>query len=138
MKKIILPLIVGFLLAGCSSMVTIPRESKNALRYAPDVIVESKNFHGNYQYLAKCWDERAEKQKVDFSNATYMKIYSELELAEIVVQWDGFGDTGFGVLIEIKKTNPTESIVNAYGMGAIGHKKIPEWLSILESCGNSQ
>lgn len=133
MRKLSIFILVLFL-TGCAHNVTIPRDSKNALRYAPDVIIENKIFDANYQYLAKCWDERAEKLSVDFSNATFLNIYSELDLAEIIVKWSSFGNKAYAILIELRKKSNTETIVNAYGLGYFGKKYIPEWLSVMQSC----
>lgn len=40
-------------------MISVPRDSKDALRYASEVKEENLIFNSNYQAIAKCWDEKA-------------------------------------------------------------------------------
>ncbi len=123
----------SILLSGCSSMISVPRDSKDALRYASEVKEENLIFNSNYQAIAKCWDEKAEKQRIDFSNATYLNIYSDLGVAEITVKTSG----GYFVFIEALKVSDEQSKVNAYGMGQIGKTNIPNWLSIMRACSRA-
>lgn len=120
-------------LSGCSSMISIPRDSKDALRYASDIKEENLIFNSNYQAISKCWDEKAERHRVDFSNATYLNIYSDLGSAEITVKASG----GYFILIEILKISDKQSRVNAYGVGQIGRSNIPNWLSIMRACSRT-
>jgi len=119
-------------LGGCSSMETLPRDNKDALRYSPDIKEDNLTFNANYQALVKCWDEKAEKQKVNFSNATHTNIYSDLGVAEITVSYDNY----YYLFIEVLKVTNDKSTVNAYGMGQLGSSNIPNWLSIMRTCAN--
>lgn len=127
LKKVVL---FSFLLNGCSSMISVPRESKDALRYVSEVKEENLIFNSNYQAIAKCWDEKAEKHRIDFSNATYLNIYSDLGVAEITIKTS----SGYFVFIEVLKVSDEQSKVNAYGVGQIGRTDIPSWLSIIGAC----
>lgn len=122
--------LVSALLSGCTSMISVPRDSKDALRYASDVKEENVIFNSNYQAIAKCWEEKSEKPRIDFSNATYLNIYSDLGIAEITVKTSG----GYFVFIEILKVSDDRTKVNAYGMGQLGRSNIPNWLSIMRAC----
>lgn len=129
MRKILAVVLILSLMSGCA--ITNPRSSKDAMRYTPDAMIKGERFEGNYQQLAKCWDERAEKATINARNATYLNIYSELNMAEILVKWSG---ENYAVLIEIFKIDDSSSYVDAFGVGAMGKAAIPKWLSVLKSC----
>jgi len=129
-KMLKVVILFAIFLGGCSSMVTIPRDNKDALRYSPDIREDNLTFNANYQALVRCWDEKAEKQKINFSNATYTNIYSDLGVAEITVSYDSY----YYLFIEVLKVTNDKTTVNAYGMGEIGNSNIPNWLSIMRTC----
>lgn len=112
-------------LQGCTLMKT-----KQELRQA-EISRENIVLRGNYQSLLKCWDDKAEKQSIDNVNQTFSQIYQGLGVAEISV---GGAGGKYAVYIELKSEAVDRTLVNAYGTGYLGAQKIPEWLSLLESC----
>lgn len=127
-------ILFSILLGGCSSIEgIIPRDSKDALRYASEVKEENVVFNSNYQAIAKCWDEKAEKPSIDFSNATYLNIYSDLGTAEITVKTSD----GYFMFVEVLKVSDEQSKVNAYGLGQMSKSFIPNWLSIMGACSRA-
>ena len=112
-------------LVGCTVMKT-KQERRNAESKQENVVLR-----GNYQALLKCWDDNAEKQSIDFVNQTFSQVYQDLGIAEITVG-GAFGR--YAVYIELKRDTVDRTIVNAYGTGYLGASKVPEWLSLLNSC----
>ncbi|WP_233080237.1 hypothetical protein [Rheinheimera soli] len=126
-------ILFSIFLSGCSLNGIVPRNSKDALRYASEVKEENLVFNSNYQAIAKCWDEKAEKPSIDFSNATYLNIYSDLGIAEITVKTTD----GYFIFVEVLKVSDEQSKVNAYGLGQMSKTFIPNWLSIMGACSRA-
>ncbi|MCK4753341.1 MAG: hypothetical protein KAS75_07835 [Planctomycetes bacterium] len=125
MKKIIVVSMLGLFLSGC----TVPH-TKTELKNYP--LIKNELLKGNYQKLARCWDENAKKQNIDFKNATFITLYAELGIAEITI---GGGDLTYGMII-LEKESDSKTIMSAYGTGDL-KTAIMNWASVIRKCSSS-
>ena len=91
-------------------------------------------YNAGYQYLAKCWDDNAEKMIVDYHDISNLTIFSDLGLAEISANKGNH----FYILIELKETSKGVTDISGYSNGYTGENQFPEWLAVLSECANDK
>lgn len=125
------------LLTGCSVAVTTPVENINALRYSATTKFENIKFEGKYYELSMCWDSNVEKRNVNFRNSTFLEHHPDQKKSVAYVGWTAASYTTkmyYAILMEFTEHSETETIVNAYGVGARGAQEIPLWLGVIKDC----
>jgi len=122
MRRITIYALLGLFLTGCTAPYT-----KSKLKNYP--LIENELLEGNYQKLARCWDENAKKENIDFKNATFITLYSELGIAEITI---GGGDLTYGMII-LEKESDSKTRMYAYGTGAL-KTTIMDWVKVIRKC----
>lgn len=125
--NLVLIVMTGSILSSC---VTVPATKDDLYAYA-DVKRENIIVNGNYQSLLKCWNDKANKLMVDFSNATQTQVYPDLGYAEITA---GGAGGYYYFIIELRKMSNNRTQINAFGNGSLGEKFIPEYIQLLQQC----
>lgn len=107
------------LLAISSACVTKPTHSKARLssRQSGDSI----ELSANYIQLARHWNRSADKVKIDFQNASYLRILNEQGRAEITI-----GDGPYYGMIELERLGENSTRLTTYAWGSLA-KNIHEW-----------
>ncbi len=124
MKPALLICLLGLLaFVGCS---TPPVKTKTEIRGFPKG--KKELLVGNWQELARYWDEHAQKLSVDFVPASRLAVFQDTATAEIVVE----GQFGIYGLIELHGTDERHTVMSCFVTGGID-RKIEEWASLLRA-----
>lgn len=108
-----------FIVSGC----TIPVATKTEVRSRQVGTPFVKN--ANYLVLARYWDDKAEKQMIDFHGASFLTVREEEGRAEITI-----GNGPYYGMIELKKINDQSTLITTYAWGSMANR-IFEWEEML-------
>lgn len=128
MKNLYL-LSVMFLLAGCSFTPKSMDELKTA-RFQQDRFVLQKD----YQSLAKCWDEKAQKPN-DILGTKYLTTSTQLDTDRGIARMQTGGEKYglYHLVLELQEKSANETYVEIYankGAAPVGEK----WIQVLKDC----
>lgn len=126
--KLALAIICCLQLSGCITLMKTKQEIKGA-----EYKNENVQLNGNYQALLKCWDDNSSKLTIDWVNQTSTQIYQDIGLAEI---YGGGAGGRYAALVELRRSGPNKTTMNAYGTGWLGQKYVPEWVEVLKECSS--
>lgn len=130
MKKIWFTCVV-FFLAGCG--LSSPKDISELKTSAHKQ--EGFFLNKNYQFLAKCWDEHAQKPSDVLGGTAFLKtsyqVYPDLGLAQMSVGGDGHNL--YHLILELRKKAYSKTYVISYstdGFRLVSQK----WSEILKAC----
>lgn len=126
MRSVIHMMAFAVFLTGCVTVM----KGKDELRLSAEVKTKTV-IKGDYQTLLKCWDDRSEKQAIDFVNQTSLKIFPDLQLGEISI---GGANGKYAALIEVRQSTPNEVEISSFGTGYIGEHRLSQWVQVLKKC----
>lgn len=120
MKSIAAALVASFVLLGCGS---VPVRTKVEVQ---ERLVSQTQKDANYLKLARYWDQRAEKQTIDFKGASFLTIWEKEGRAEITI-----GNGPYFGMIELIGVGENSTLIKSYAWGGMSGR-ISEWTELIK------
>jgi hypothetical protein len=122
MRTILLTIIL-ISVFGCGSTMPVFTKAEIAEKHSST----SKTFvkKGNYLDLARYWDENAKKQSINFTPASFLKIWEKERKAEISI-----GNGPYYGFIELRYIDENTTQITIFSWGGMG-KRIHEWVDLI-------